>query len=205
MVDNKEEGQIGSENSSGDIQRLDSASEKTADVEQPSQISPDKPPEDLPPDGGYGWVCVACCFFINGHTWGINSTYGVFLSYYLSHDYFPDTSALAYAFIGGLSISQAVFIAPLATWVIGAWGTWWALHIGIFFETLGLLGASFAKEKYQIILAQGFCFGWGMGFLFTASVGIVPQWFLKKRSIASAIATAGSGLGAMVSVSSLDR
>lgn len=30
-------------------------------------------PQDEPPDGGYGWVCVACCFWINAHTWGINS------------------------------------------------------------------------------------------------------------------------------------
>jgi hypothetical protein len=27
--------------------------------------------DDIQPDGGYGWVCVACCFFINGFTWGI--------------------------------------------------------------------------------------------------------------------------------------
>ena len=26
-----------------------------------------------PPDGGYGWVCVACVFLINAHTWGVNS------------------------------------------------------------------------------------------------------------------------------------
>lgn len=31
-----------------------------------------KNPQDLP-DGGYGWVCVACVFWINAHTWGINS------------------------------------------------------------------------------------------------------------------------------------
>ena len=24
-----------------------------------------------PPDGGYGWVCVAACFMINCFTWGI--------------------------------------------------------------------------------------------------------------------------------------
>lgn len=24
----------------------------------------------LPPDGGYGWVCVAACFSINCFTWG---------------------------------------------------------------------------------------------------------------------------------------
>jgi hypothetical protein len=28
---------------------------------------------DVPPDGGYGWVCVACVFLINAHTWGVNS------------------------------------------------------------------------------------------------------------------------------------
>ena len=28
---------------------------------------------DVPPDGGYGWVCVACVFMVNAHTWGLNS------------------------------------------------------------------------------------------------------------------------------------
>ncbi|RMZ90135.1 hypothetical protein DV736_g2640, partial [Chaetothyriales sp. CBS 134916] len=140
------------------VQR-ESCSIDTADVEQPARAEAQT--EDVPPDGGYGWVCVACNFFINGHTWGINSTYGVFLGYYLTHDFFPDTTALAYAFIA-------------------------------------LLGASFSRQKYQIILSQGICFGWGMGLLFTGSVGIIPQWFTKKRSIANAIAAGGSGCGAMI-------
>jgi hypothetical protein len=25
--------------------------------------------EDIPPDGGYGWICTACVFLINAHTW----------------------------------------------------------------------------------------------------------------------------------------
>jgi hypothetical protein len=29
--------------------------------------------EDIPPDGGYGWVCTACVFLINAHTWVCNS------------------------------------------------------------------------------------------------------------------------------------
>ena len=36
----------------------------------------EKQATDEPPDGGYGWVCVACCFWINAHTWGINSVCG---------------------------------------------------------------------------------------------------------------------------------
>jgi len=26
--------------------------------------------EEAPPDGGYGWICVAACFTINCFTWG---------------------------------------------------------------------------------------------------------------------------------------
>jgi hypothetical protein len=41
------------------------------DIESPPQI--DAKVIDVPPDGGYGWVCVACVFLINAHTWGLNS------------------------------------------------------------------------------------------------------------------------------------
>lgn len=41
-------------------------------TDDPERIE-DSKPVDIPPDGGYGWVCVACVFLINGHTWGVNS------------------------------------------------------------------------------------------------------------------------------------
>lgn len=40
---------------------------------EPSVDPDEKYDRDVPPDGGYGWVCVACVFWINAHTWGINS------------------------------------------------------------------------------------------------------------------------------------
>ncbi|KPI37866.1 putative transporter MCH2 [Cyphellophora attinorum] len=176
----------------------DASSEQTLqDIEQPSSLDAEKD-RALPPDGGYGWVCVVCNACINAHTWGINSAYGVFLGYYLSSNAFPGTSALAYAFVGGLSISQAMLIAPLATYVVHRFGTRASLNTGIFFETLALIGASFATKLWHLILSQGVCFGWGMGFLFTASVGILPQWFLKRRSLANSLSAAGSGLGALI-------
>lgn len=155
-------------------------------------------PADIPPNGGYGWVCVAVVALINAHTWGINSSYGVFLAYYLSHDTFHGASTLDFAFVGGLSIAMALLISPVATIAVRILGTRTTLFIGIFFQTISLIGASFAKQIWQLFLSQGICFGWGMGFLFVASVGITPQWFSTKRSLANGLSAAGSGLGGLI-------
>src|ERR1700753_45906 len=39
----------------------------------------DLEPDAIPPNGGYGWICVVIVFFINAHTWGLNS-----VSYHIS-------------------------------------------------------------------------------------------------------------------------
>lgn len=111
---------------------------------------------------------------------------------------FPGSSALEYAFVGGLSISMALFVSPVATICCRVYGTHAALSVGIVLQTTGLLGASFASEIWHLFLSQGVAFGLGMGFIFVASVGIIPQWFSKRRSFASSIGAAGSGLGGLI-------
>ncbi|KAF2088932.1 MFS general substrate transporter [Saccharata proteae CBS 121410] len=171
------------------------AREKHSEDPPPQNVSK---PQDVPPNGGYGWVVCACAFWINAHTWGLNSSYGVFLAHYLSTNTFPGATRLDFAFVGGLSISQAMMVSPISTWCTHRFGTRVTLLVGVFFETLSLIGASFAKEIWQLFLSQGVCFGWGMGFLFVGSVGVVPQWFTTRRSLANGIAAAGSGLGGLM-------
>jgi len=122
-------------------------------------------------------------------------SYGIFLAHYLANNTFPGATALEYAFVGGLSISMALLVSPVATICTRKYGTQVSLGIGILFETAGLLGASFAYEIWHLFLSQGLAFGFGMGFLFVASV---PQWFSTKRSFANSIGTAGSGIGALI-------
>lgn len=153
---------------------------------------------DVPPDGGYGWVCVACCFLINAHTWGLNSSYSVFLAHYLASNTFAGASRLSFAFVGGLSIGMAMLLSPVATFSVRKIGTRLTLMAGVLLETASFIGASFASQTWQLYLSQGLCFGFGMGFLFVASVGVPPQWFSKRRSLANAIAAAGSGMGGLI-------
>ncbi|KAK2737777.1 hypothetical protein FQN57_007425 [Myotisia sp. PD_48] len=155
-------------------------------------------PADVPPDGGYGWVCVACASVINANSWGVNSSYGVFLSHYLENDIFVNTTPIEYAFIGGLSMSCCLLIAPLVTHLIHLYGNKVTLFSGVVIQTSSFIGASFATKKWHIILSQGVCFGLGMGMIFISCVGIIPQWFLRRRSIANSIGAAGSGMGGLV-------
>ncbi|KAH8808397.1 MFS transporter-like protein [Xylogone sp. PMI_703] len=166
--------------------------------EEAGQNAPTSYPIDTPPDGGYGWVCVACVFFINMSTWGLNSSYGVFLAHYLSNNTFPGATALDYAFVGGLSIAVALAVSPASTLCTRLYGTHVTLFTGIIFETGAVLGASWASKISHLFVTQGALFGIGMGFLFVGSVGIVPQWFTKRRSFANSVGTAGSGLGGLM-------
>lgn len=151
-----------------------------------------------PPDGGYGWVNVFVVFLINAHTWGLNSAYSIFLAHYLSSATFPGATRLDYAFIGGLSVGCAFLVSPLVSIVIRRFGTRWTLLFGAALEASSLIAASFATQVWQLALSQGVAFGFGMGFLFVGSVGIVSQWFSTRRSMANGIATAGSGIGGLV-------
>ncbi|EED15842.1 short-chain dehydrogenase, putative [Talaromyces stipitatus ATCC 10500] len=164
--------------------------------DSPPQISPHE--HDVPPEGDYGWMCVASTFWINAHTWGINSvrislhmtinliialasaliassvahfwltktSFSVFIAYYLSHDLFPGTSSLEYAFVGGLSMSCALLVAPLATAVMGRLGTRATLKLCVlvwewdFFSlelVVSLLNGFDANAALQMaLLRQGF-------------------------------------------------
>ncbi|KAF4970767.1 hypothetical protein FSARC_2280 [Fusarium sarcochroum] len=174
-------------------QQISAQEKENGDMFPPQNDAP--PP---PPNGGYGWVCCACVAIINAHTWGLNSSYGVFLAHYIVNDTFPGATSLHYAFVGSLSISCAMLISPMATLCVRETGTKPALFIGIILETASLICASFATKIWQLFLTQGVLFGLGMGFLFVPSVGIVPQWFTTRRSLANGISAAGSGLGGLL-------
>lgn len=161
-----------------------------------NQNVPSRPPP--PPNGGYGWVCAACVGVINAHTWGMNSSYGVFLAHYVANDVFPGSSSLQYAFIGSLSFSIALLVSPLATTGVRVLGTKPTMLIGVVLEAASFICASFATQIWHLFLTQGMLFGIGMGFLFVPSVAIVPQWFTTRRSLANGCSTSGSGMGGLI-------
>ncbi|KAH8675291.1 major facilitator superfamily domain-containing protein [Xylariales sp. PMI_506] len=175
-----------------------------AGEESPPASSSDTPEVAAQPqaefrEGGYGWVVVIATALLNGHTWGLNSSFAVFLAYYLRTNSIKGATTLGFAFVGGMSISIALVVSPLATVLCGmkSFGTKKVLLLGTVFETIAFIGASFTSELWHLLLTQGICFGVGMGLIFVASVPVPSQWFTKKRSLANACAASGSGFGGL--------
>ncbi|KAL7628253.1 hypothetical protein AAE478_002452 [Parahypoxylon ruwenzoriense] len=141
--------------------------------ENPSLELNPRPQEEEFKEGGYGWSVPSFKEIDSSH-------YAVFLAYYLRNGTFGTT----------------LLVSPLATSLVG-WkrcGTRLTVFIGV---VIGFIGSSFATELWHILLSQGISFGLGMGLCFVASAAVPPQWFVKRRSFANAIAASGSGFGGL--------
>ena len=60
---------------------------------------------------------------------------------------------------------------------------------------LGVCMLSLCTEYYQIILAQGLCFGIGGAALFLPPMVATGQWFSTKKGLAAGIVVSGSSMG----------
>lgn len=88
--------------------------------------------------------------------------------------------------------------APIVTVLARKYGTKMPMCIGTCSISAGFIAASFATKTWQLYISQGVMIGIGIGFLFIPSLAILPQWFLKRRSLANGITGAGSGVGGIL-------
>ncbi|KAL2423694.1 putative transporter MCH2 [Exophiala dermatitidis] len=146
----------------------------------------------------YGWVVCIAMHLINGFTWGIIASYGVYLSYYINHETFPGASDLDFAFVGGVNFATALLCAPIVNVSIRLFGTKFPMYCGCFLFAGGFIAASFATKFWHLILTQGILVGLGVGCCWLPATPLLPSWFNRNRSLAQGIAAAGSGVGGII-------
>lgn len=72
------------------------------------------------------------------------------------------------------------------------------IFLGVVIFSSGFVAASFAKDIWHLYLSQGVLVGIGVGFTWIPANALIPNWFTTKRSLASGICAAGSGVGGLI-------
>jgi MFS family permease len=93
---------------------------------------------------------------------------------------------------------MAMISAPLITILCRHFTPNLVMILGALFQGAGLIAASFASQMWHLYLSQGALVGVGVGCAYVPTVAILSQWFEGKRSLASGIAAAGSGVGGVL-------
>ncbi|ODQ83252.1 hypothetical protein BABINDRAFT_159687 [Babjeviella inositovora NRRL Y-12698] len=168
------------------------------EAEHADTNQPDDDPSRGIPDGGYSWVIAACCCLLSVATWGSNASYGVFLNYYLSLNYFPGATSFHYAMIGGLVIGTSLALSPFVFIFVSYLGLKPTMLLGIVIQTAGYMLASVATNIWQLFLTQGLMIGISFALIATSSIAILPNWFYYKRALAAGLTVSGAGIGGII-------
>lgn len=185
------------ESTSGEKNRCDSSelsNSENEEVDFRSSTSTDKG-LDIPPDGGFGWVCCICVTLIMFSTWGSNSAFGVFLGYYLNNGVFEGATKTDYALIAGMTVFLGQGLPPFVLLFSRIFGFKVPMLLGTVFLFLGYMLASYAVKLWQLYLTQGLLCGMGIAFIFAPATVVLPGWFLRKRSFAVGLSLVGTGAG----------
>nr|ODN89420.1 hypothetical protein L203_02130 [Cryptococcus depauperatus CBS 7841] len=185
------------EKSQNTAEKVDEGGRQASLGEQASMGVAETDAADL--DGGYGWVIVGCMIAMNAGTWGVNTTYGVYSSYYLQNNYFSGGTTLGFAWVGGLSVATALLCGPLSNYLSRIFGFRIAHNpLGTIGIVLGQCMAGICHSFATFLVCQGIVFGFGLGMIMVPAQPLMAHWFHKRLALAQGLATSGSGVGGLV-------
>lgn len=181
--------QLSSDYLSGSVSGLLTVAEEKEKAESESELVYDK---------GYCWVICFACFILNTCTWGMNAGFAIYFSVYINENTFPGATKLDYAAIGGLALGATIVFTPLVNCLQGLMGVRPMIILGNCIQFLSLMLASYCKHLWQLYLTQGLLQSVGLALISFPGVTLLPQFFKKRRVLASGLATAGSGVGGVI-------
>lgn len=101
------------------------------------------------------------------------------------------------AWVQSISQFMLFFFCPLSSYLTERYGARVVTMAGGMLMSTGLLASSFMQELNILYLTYGIVFGFGTSLAYLPTLVMVGQYFEKRRSLATGIATCGSNAGAL--------
>ncbi|KAK4502502.1 hypothetical protein PRZ48_005927 [Zasmidium cellare] len=160
--------------------------------EDTKQAAAAPPPGPVTDHGLVTWLQVLAAFGMWTNSWGIVNSFGVFQTYYqvahLSHK-----SPSQIAWIGSMQ-GFLLIVAGMLSGPLHDAGHFRLMSlVGSLLVVFGLMMTSLCTEYWQTFLAQSIVVGIGSGLVLIPSAALIPQYFVKRRAVATSLASGGSG------------
>jgi len=143
----------------------------------------------------YGWVVVAACFVASGVVFGMTYSFGVFLDP-LGATFGASTARTSLVF------GVQLFVLYVAAAPMGGLVEWLGPRRGLVLAAAllggGMVAGSRADSLLALILTYSVVTGAGMSLAFVIGYATPPQWFERRRGMATGLASAGLGTGMVV-------
>ena len=147
------------------------------------------------PDGGWGWMVVLASFSVHCIADGVTMSFGVLFTELL--DYFEESKSFT-SLVGSLFMAIPLLAGPIASMLTDHFGCRKVTIMGSVIACIGFFLSAFANSILLLLVTLGLITGLGLAVCYVAAIVIVAFYFEKKRSLATGIAVAGSGIGTFV-------
>lgn len=172
--------------------------------------SPDEVPQDTPysvtaiPDGGYGWVIVACCFITTFCHNGIINCWGV-LQAALLDSTLKNTPPSTLAYVGTMALSGGALYGLAAVRLMRTVGSQYTILLGVLLMGMSLVGASFCTSNLAGLFGTtGLMGGIGMAMVYAVANALPVQYFSARLGLANGLIKLGGGIGGCVMAIALE-
>ncbi|XP_056019381.1 monocarboxylate transporter 14-like isoform X2 [Ostrea edulis] len=143
----------------------------------------------------WGLVIIVSAFCIQFITFGVATSFGVFIVELLRHF---DVSLAFVSLIGSINIGIFLGAGPIASILMRKMSYRRVCFLGAALSSVGLIVLPFTMNMVFLLFFYGIMTGIGYCLLYVPSHTMSGLYYDKHRSLATGVATAGSGLGGIV-------
>ncbi|KAM4623755.1 solute carrier family 16 member 6a isoform 1-T2 [Polymixia lowei] len=140
------------------------------------------------PDGGWGWLVAVAFFLVEAFTYGTIKSFGIFLQDLV--DEFGETNSRV-SWIISICVFVMAFTAPLSSVMTNRFGYQPVVMTGGLLIAIGTITTAFTNSVNEMYITTGIVAGLGYCLTFLPTVTILSQYFNRRRSLVTAVASTG--------------